>query len=144
MLILVALGLLGLRIRPGRLLLAGLGLGILTEVSRLLLFYAYLHTPVVLLGLVCVLVLGFRLSLRTAVTGCFLSFFLLRMGESLIAFPVLSWTKIPVQVTLANPWLHIGFGWLSAGFLVLAAVFSHLFGVTLVTAPEAQIDDQKG
>ena len=123
LLILAALGLLGLRIRPGRLVLTGLGLGILTDVSRRLLFnLGLLHTPVILLGLILALAIGFRLSLPTAATGCFLSFFLLRMGESLVVLPIMQWSRISMQIALANPWLHVGFGWLSASFLVLAVL----------------------
>ena len=138
LLIIAALGLLGLRIRPGRLGITGLGLSILAEVTRFFLFDKGLHTPIILIGLTISLVFGFQLSWPTAVTGCFLSFFLLLMGESLLAVPVLILTKTSYQTTLANPWLHTAFGWLSAGFLVIASLVCHLGKVALIRAPESQ------
>ena len=145
LLIIAALGLLGLKIQPGRLLLAGLGLGILTEISRFYLLKLGLHTPVILLGLTLALIFGFRLSISTAITGCFLSFFLLRLGESLIVSPILMFTKINFQHTLNNPWLYILFGWLSASFLVAASLICHLGGIAIIKAPEASAEEgQKG
>ncbi len=138
LLLLTALGLLGLKIRPGRLVMAGLGLGALTEVSRYFLFNLGLHTPVILVGLISALVLGFELSVTTAILGCFLSFFLLLMGESLLMSPILTWTKIPFQAVLNDPWLYICFGWISSGFLVIATGICHLGGFALIKAPEAQ------
>lgn len=143
LLILCALGLLGLRIRLGRLLIAGLGLSAVIIVSRHFLFkYNFLHTPVILAALILVLSFGFKLSLKTSITGCFLSFFLLRMGESQLAAPVLNITKTSFEATLLNPWLHIGFGWLSEGFIILAVLICHLGGVALIKAPEAKVNTQ--
>lgn len=147
LLIIAALGLLGLRIRPGRLIVAGLGLGVITFISRrylLGLFGIGLHTWAILASLTIILSILFNLSVRSALTGCFLSFFLLLMGETLIASPVLVWTKISYAKTLEHPWLHIGFGWLSSGFLIIASAVCHLGGVALIKAPETQTETSKG
>lgn len=139
LLIMAALGLLGFRLSPSRLLLSGLGLGILGLVSRHFLFGLGLHTPVILAGVVCALIFGFGLTIRTAITGCFLSFFLLLMGDTLALTPMLNLSKISIQTMLANPWLHIGLGWVSDIFLIAATAACHLGGFVLIRAPEASI-----
>lgn len=138
LLIAAALGLLGLRPRPGRLFLTSLGLGVLTEVSRYFLFSSGWHTPVILLGIILALILGFGLSVSTAITGCFLSLFLLRMGDSLLVAPLLKLLKLTYQGTLGNPWSYVAFGWVSAGFLVIAVVLCYFARLYLIKAPEAQ------
>ncbi|MCL6614025.1 MAG: hypothetical protein K6U03_05345 [Firmicutes bacterium] len=146
LLITTALGLLGFKLRPGRLVAAGLGLGMITWLARHFLFGLFgigLHTWAILFALTLALVIGFKISLTTALTGCFLSFFLLLMGESLIAAPVLTVTRISYSETLTNPWLHVGFGWISSIFLVVASVASHIFGFILITAPENLKDIQE-
>ncbi|MGQ9780127.1 MAG: hypothetical protein ACUVRM_09680 [Bacillota bacterium] len=142
LLIICALSLLGIKIRPKRLIIAGFGLGVLTEISRYFLFNLGLHTPVILFGLIVILVIAFELSISTAITGCFLSFFLLRLGESVLVAPFLSWTKLSLQTILANPWLHIAFGWLSASFLVITAIICNFGKVVLIKAPEANVKGQ--
>lgn len=143
LLLITALGLLGLRIRLGRLIIAGLCLGLLTQIARFYLLTISMHTPVIVAGLATALTIGFQLSLPSAITGCFLSFFLLLMGESLLASPVLTWTKITYESTLANPWLSVAFGWLSAGFLILASLISHIGKFVLIKVPETKSTSYK-
>lgn len=137
MLVLSSLGLLGIRTKPGRLLVAGLGFGILTLIPRIVLFVSYLHTPFILLCLIVTLIIFFKLSISTAITGCFLSFFLLRLGESVLLPPILNLTKIAFNNTLVNPWLHILFGWISSIFLIIAIIICYIGKIPLVRAPES-------
>lgn len=138
LLLLSATGLLGIRIRLARLAIAGFGLWVITVVARSLLFSTMLHTPIILLGLIFMLRWCFGLSYSTAITGCFLGFFLLIMGEMLISSSILAMTRIKLNDALHNPWLHVAFGWMSSFFLILSAIISHVFKLTLINAPESQ------
>ena len=96
-----------------------------------------LHTLAILFGLILTLVFWFKLSITTAVTGCFLSFFLLIMGESLVLAPILNVTGIPYEKMISNPWLHIALGWTAEVFLVIVILAGIFGGFSLLKAPEA-------
>ena len=137
MLILASLTLLGLRVNIIKFLLSGFCLGLITMIARHFLFNIGWHTPVILASLIVILVVVFNLSISTAVTGCFLSFFLLLMGESFLMSPILSLTKISFQTIINNPWLHVAFGWISDGFLIIGILVCALRKKPLIKAPEA-------
>ena len=130
--ILAALTLLGERSKVWRLLLAGLGLATIHFLARTCLLHLGLHTPIILIGLIVALTFGFRLSINLAVTGCFLSFFLLLLGESQVAVPIMHHMGFTYQDTLTNPWLGVALGWISASLLVLTIVVCRLTGFVLV------------
>mgnify|MGYP005854768225 FL=1 len=138
LLILGSLGLLGLKGRPGRLIFAGLGLTVATQLSRRFFFNLGLHTPIILLSHIIILIIVFKLSTSMALTGCFLSYFLLKMGETLVVVPVLNWTKISFKTTIINPWLNVGFGWLSASLLLISVLICYIWRVSLVKSPAIQ------
>ena len=141
LLILTALILLGIKINLYRVLLSGLCLAIITFISRQFLFNLGLHTPVILISLIIILSIGFKLRVSTAITGCFLSFFLLLMGESFLMGPSMNIFKITFKEAINNPWLHIAFGWVSEGFLIIAILICKIGKVTLIKAPESIEND---
>lgn len=144
--ILAALTLLGQRFKVRRLLLAGLGLSMVAFLARTYLLHLGLHTPVILLGLITALMLGFRLSLNLAVTGCFLSYFLLMLGDSQIALPILRHLGVSFKETLEHAWWGVGFGWISASFLIFTIVICRLTGFVLVRStpnPDIKIVNSK-
>lgn len=136
-----ALGLLGIKINPRRIIASSLVLSAIVEIARHYFLEMGLHTPIILLAFVVILILIFHLSIIGAIIGCFLSFFLLIAGESLVATPILRLTKIPYQLTLTNPWLYLMFGWLSASFLLIATISSHIFSFSLIRI--ADIDNKR-
>lgn len=136
LLIMAALGLIGVKYQVRRLIPAGLAFGSLAIPARILLLRYGIHTPLILIALVLILAWVFRLSLSSAITGCFLSYFLLLQGETLVIIPVLRLSGLTFQEVLANPWIHVGFGYLSATFLIVAAIVCRLTGFALIRASE--------
>lgn len=137
--IIAALTLLGQHFKFWRLLLSGLSLATVLFFSRSYLFHLGLHSPVYLIGLIIALKVGFRLSLNLAVTGCFLSYLLLMLGESQVAVPILTKIGISVEESLMNPWLSVAMGWSSASLLIITIMVCRLTGFVLVRS--AKDDD---
>ncbi|MCL6495218.1 MAG: hypothetical protein K6T54_10630 [Ignavibacterium sp.] len=142
LLILSSLGLLGLRGKLGRLIFAGLGLGIITQLSRYYLFNFGLHTPVILFAHVIILLICFELPISIALTGCFLSYFLLKMGETILVVPIFSLTKTSFTDAINTPWLHVAFGWLSASFLVISVLICYIGRVPLIRITQIKYQEE--
>ena len=137
LMILAALCLLGLKIRLGRLFIAGLALGVVGVFSRHFLSGIGLHTPVFLISLVIALFFSGKKSLPSSIIGCFLSFFLLILGESMLMTPIAGIFKISFDSILSSPFLHIVFGLVSDGFLMIAAIICLCWRVTFIKVPES-------
>ena len=138
LLISAALCLLGLKIRVSRLLIAGFCLGGVSYLAVVFLRDMGLHTAVILVALVLVLAIWFRLSIATSVTGCFLSYFLLSIGEILILSPIQHFIGFSNDQIASSPWARICLGWISAGFLIIAIAAHFLWRFKLLKAPEAE------
>ncbi|HHY97230.1 MAG TPA: hypothetical protein GX509_00675 [Firmicutes bacterium] len=137
MMVIAGLGLLGIR-RPFRkMALAGVLVGTGTMIFRAFIPNGY-HVPLVLIFYCLLLVLVLRVSAKTSILACFLSSILINLGQLLIALPILRIAGLSFQDTLANIWLHIGFGWLGEIIILICSIMVIVRRRPLIPVPESE------
>ncbi|NPV51963.1 MAG: hypothetical protein HPY71_00370 [Firmicutes bacterium] len=135
--VIAGLGFLGVRRSLRRAIAVGLIVGTATVIFRSLLPGGY-HVPLVLLSYCVSVGLILKVSAKTAIIACFISSFLINLGQVLIISPVLKVLGLSFEDALRSVWLHIGFGWLGDAILFVAAMLVTLRKTTLIRVPESE------
>lgn len=137
MMVIAGLGFLGVRRSFRRIALVGFMLGTAAMVFRLLLPKGY-HILLLLLLYCILMVLVLRVSVKTSIVACFVSSFLINLGQVLVVSPIFKVMGVSFEQTLDNPWLHIAFGWLSDTLLLIATIFVSVRRRAIILVPESE------
>ncbi len=137
MMVFTGLGSLGVR-RPWKAVAAaGFAVGTASAGFRIILPGGF-HAPVVLLVYAVLVVAVLKMSVKTAVLACFISAFLVNLGQVVVALPILKATGLSFAQTLTDPLLHLAFGWAGETVLVVDTVLVALKRGVIFTVPESR------
>lgn len=136
MMILGGLGFLGVfpRRKPG--IIVGLAFGTVTCLFRAIL-PGGLHVIASLVTYIVLVHFVLKISIRTATLACFVSSFLVNIGQLTVAFPILKLTGMTFDQTLVNPWLHVSFGWAGDAILGIVTAYTIIRKKPFVPVPES-------
>lgn len=138
MMILAGLGFLGV-FPPKKLsILMGLAFGTATFVFRVI-FPGGLHVIMSLASYIVLVYFVLKVSIKTAMLSCFISSFLVNIGQLLIALPILKLTGLTFDQTLSNPWLHVAFGWAGDAILGAIAFYTVVKRKPFILVPESNM-----
>jgi hypothetical protein len=141
---LAGLGLFGIKTPRPKIALVGICYGLLIPIVRAVGVPLGLHTVILMSLFVLLSVVILRIRALTALASWMIAVYLLSLGEQFVFLPLLNRFGPDVPTVLANPWLHIMWGWVSASLLVIVAVVVTTTRVVLIPAPEAIQEPVRG
>lgn len=137
LLMMVGTGIFAIRLSVGRLLVGGLtislGIQVMRHVWATLLgleFGLHVLVSVLIIALVLYFVANFRW--QWALIGSAVGQILVAIGEILLLFPTVEWVGLPYEVVVNQPLIYIAIGLAGAGLLILTAVLTYGFKLSLV------------
>jgi hypothetical protein len=136
MMIVAGLGFLGVFPPRKSSIIAGLAFGTATCVFRAIL-PGGIHVIASVVTYIVLACFVLKTSLKTAMLACFVSSFLVNVGQLTVALPILKLTGFTFDQTLRAPWLHVAFGLAGDAFLVIATAYTTIKRKPFIPVPES-------
>ena len=137
LLMMVGTGIVGIRLSVSRLMVGGLGIVLGIQALRYvwlnllgLKLGAHVIISILIIGLVLYLVARFKW--QWALIGSVVGQILITVGEPLLLFPTVEWVGLPYEVVVNQPLIYVAIGLSGSGFLILTAVLTYGFKLSLV------------
>lgn len=137
LLMMVGTGILGIRMVASQLIVGGFFIALGIQVMR----YVWVtllglelggHVLISVLIIALVLYLVANLRWQWALIGSAVGQILVSIGEALLLFPMVEWVGLPYAVVVNQPLIYVAIGLTGAGFLVLTALLTYGFKLSLV------------
>lgn len=137
MITLAGLGLLGMKKPRRRLIGIGVLYGSTIPVIRAVGFPSGLHIGLLLLMFMVIVRFTTNTPWLTAGAAWILATFFITVGEQLIMLPLVHYFQVAPQATIANPWAHVMWGWVSASLLFVITMIVCRTDLVLISAPDS-------
>lgn len=103
-----------------------------------------LHVVASLLTYIVLVHFILKISIKTAMLACFVSSFLVNIGQLIVALPILKLTGLTFDQTLSTPWLHVAFGWAGDTVLGIIAIYTIIKRKPFIPVPESDMQGGAG